>query len=471
MGSYGRNRYRLAVVLIWLMVLAGCLSRPPSELELHTTEQSSATSMPYPFLTTPIQTISVSTPTIQVIISASLPTISQTTNVTPADSVPAIETAIPSETPPPGWIIYKGVPEGSGFPDVIYILRENGIGRRRILDNDNSGWEHPQALSWSPNGQWISFIASPYPSESRHEIYLVRPDGSELHRLTHTPGYKGAGSWSPDGKSIVYSQITGKFDQAEADLFVVEVDSGWVRQITHTPDIYEHNPAYSPQGDSIAYTAIRADEKHGTADLMIMDLDGGRARRLVDTGVSVGGIAWSPDGERIAFSSSSFPSENCDEDLYLVNRNGSGLQRLTDNPWGVSYPSWSPDSQWIAFETSLKCGGRGRWQINLIKTNGSGLREVVNPSPQYPNPAWSPLPALRIGEMFKLTESGAQLKLRISPSLSAQMIERLIEGEQILIQEGPIEADEYLWWRVRVGSNNQEGWVAENPGWFAPVRP
>jgi hypothetical protein len=35
------------------------------------------------------------------------------------------------------------------------------------------------------------------------------------------------------------------------------------------------------------------------------------------------------------------------------------------------------------------------------------------------------------------------------------------------VLEGPVEAEDYLWWRVRLEGSDDEGWVAEIPGWFS----
>jgi len=82
-------------------------------------------------------------------------------------------------------------------------------------------------------------------------------------------------------------------------------------------------------------------------------------------------------------------------------------------------------------------------------------------------PAWSPLPALQVGGTYAITELGGRLNLRLSPALDGEVVEKLHEGDEILVLEGPVEASQYLWWRVRLGDGDLEGWVAENPGWFA----
>jgi dipeptidyl aminopeptidase/acylaminoacyl peptidase len=203
-----------------------------------------------------------------------------------------------------------------------------------------------------------------------------------------------------------------------------------------------------------------------------MDLDGRNPRQLIEIPVKAGGIALSPNGAQIAFITPSPFSQKCKEDLYIVNWDGSDLRRLTNRPGSVNSPSWSFDGQWLAFSysDSDSCVG-GKKQINLMKSGGSGLIKFGSLFNVDPDPVWAPLPALQSGEMFTITESGAQLKLRASPSLTGEILERLEEGERILVLEGPEEADEYLWWQVRVSSSGREGWVAENPGWFAPGLP
>jgi Tol biopolymer transport system component len=229
-------------------------------------------------------------------------------------------------------------------------------------------------------------------------------------------------------------------------------------------------------GDSIAYTSVSLDQKPVTFNLMILDMDNGYSKQLMVTKMNVDEIAWSPDGQQIVFSSSSyntFDLKECDEDLYIVNRDGSDLRRLTDYPGSVRSPTWSPDGQWIVFETSRICGSGGQWQINLIKVDGGWVNEVGSSSSLQMNPAfppvpdWSPLPALQIGKIFSITASGAQLKLRASPSTTGDVLDKLNKGDRILVLEGPTVAEEYLWWRVRLNDSGREGWVAENPGWFA----
>jgi dipeptidyl aminopeptidase/acylaminoacyl peptidase len=68
--------------------------------------------------------------------------------------------------------------------------------------------------SWSPDGQWIAFSSqrdSKKPNATRvpeNEIYIVRPDGSGLRRITTEQEFAGSPSWSPDSSRLVFYQGT-----------------------------------------------------------------------------------------------------------------------------------------------------------------------------------------------------------------------------------------------------------------------
>jgi Tol biopolymer transport system component len=144
------------------------------------------------------------------------------------------------------------------------------------------------------------------------------------------------------------------------------------------------------------------------------------------------------------------------------------LMQLTNLPGNESDPVWSPDGKWISFIASEECGLNARdWQIYTVTPEGNGLAEIKNSYNKLPfHPAIFPLPAFQPDKSYTITESGDGLNLRQSPSLSAEVIKKLKEGEVIQVLEGPVEAEDYLWWRVRLEGSDDEGWVAEIPGWF-----
>jgi Tol biopolymer transport system component len=59
--------------------------------------------------------------------------------------------------------------------------------------------------SWSPGGDLIAFTRRSGGVDYDYDIYTMRPDGTQIKQLTRTPGNDSHSSWSPDGKSILWS--------------------------------------------------------------------------------------------------------------------------------------------------------------------------------------------------------------------------------------------------------------------------
>jgi TolB protein len=88
-----------------------------------------------------------------------------------------------------------------GTPSAIYVLKPDGTNLDRITPITlNAG--NPD---WSPNGKRIVFN-SHYEGQSLAQIYTVRPDGTRLHRVRRQPeGQKAFEAvFSPDGKRIAF---------------------------------------------------------------------------------------------------------------------------------------------------------------------------------------------------------------------------------------------------------------------------
>src|SRR5438477_5190828 len=74
----------------------------------------------------------------------------------------------------------------------IFLASLSGGTPTRLIDNGDSP-------SWSPDGQWIAFSRRSADAASGDEIWLVRPGGTDAHRVIQGEWAVG---WSPDGSQL-----------------------------------------------------------------------------------------------------------------------------------------------------------------------------------------------------------------------------------------------------------------------------
>jgi Tol biopolymer transport system component len=115
----------------------------------------------------------------------------------------------------------------------VYVCNSDGTGLRRITPLRLKATDHPD---WSPDGTRILFAAGP---KDRWNLFTIRPDGTGLRQLTHFRGLTRlvVGSYSPDGKSIVFSTVVGAVNPPGStltDVFVMTADGRNMRPITRT---------------------------------------------------------------------------------------------------------------------------------------------------------------------------------------------------------------------------------------------
>lgn len=226
-------------------------------------------------------------------------------------------------------------------------------------------------IAWSANGQRLLL----------HDGSLLKADGTTAQLVPRHSGPVATvqwGSFSPDGRELVYSYY-------DRSLYVIDTDgSGRPRVLAAGDgDTFFSFPAWSPDGAQIAY--FMHVNSTGTDTLSIMDADGTRRRVLVDLGGrvgEVGDLVWSPDGSRLAFSLS--PS-CCDEQqgmIDVVRADGTGLRALTgnDGSWGAA---WSPDGTRVAYSR--------HGALFTAAADGSDERRVKDAEAIGYSIAWNPL--------------------------------------------------------------------------------
>ena len=60
------------------------------------------------------------------------------------------------------------------------------------------------AVSWSPDGQWLTFLSKRKDQDEHTQIYKMRVDGGEAMRVTEHNSSIGSYRWAPDGRSLAF---------------------------------------------------------------------------------------------------------------------------------------------------------------------------------------------------------------------------------------------------------------------------
>lgn len=104
----------------------------------------------------------------------------------------------------------------------------------------------------SPDGEWIAFTRRAVDMEANKlsgDIWLVRPDGRDMRRLTGHEKGSGGPKWSPDGKFVYFLSSRSESSQ----VWRIAVDGGEATKVTNAPlDVGGFQ--ISPTGKHLAVT-------------------------------------------------------------------------------------------------------------------------------------------------------------------------------------------------------------------------
>jgi TolB protein len=183
---------------------------------------------------------------------------------------------------------------------------------------------------------------------SQNGIHIIRSsDGGGLRQITSIPGGDDVpGSWSPNGRQIVFSRSGPDGDEG---VFIVNANGTGLRRIL-SPDVQANCCArWSPQGNEIAFSRHAGPDVHSS--LWIVHSDGTGLRPVnVRPASECGGPdsdpdaegclepAWSPDGTKLAFARGH--DLDTDGQVYTVNLDGTGLTQVTHSALASAAPDW-----------------------------------------------------------------------------------------------------------------------------------
>jgi len=163
--------------------------------------------------------------------------------------------------------------------NVIWMMDRDGKNADKV--SRVVGWDP----TWSPDGQTILFASD---MDGAIQLFRMRTNGKELHRVSSLPAIRGRSDWSPDGQLIV----------------------------TYSGEPWHH-------------------------EVYLMNVDGSNARVLSSAGGNSQGASFSPDGQWVTFTAYyDHPGDDHGCEIYIMRIDGTELRRITDNDYCDYQPRW-----------------------------------------------------------------------------------------------------------------------------------
>jgi eukaryotic-like serine/threonine-protein kinase len=319
------------------------------------------------------------------------PTLVLTPTLEPTGTqVPTVTvTSPPTATPLGGGMGQVAFASDRGGNMQVWLM-DSGTKKAHQITDQKDGACQP---TWSPDGLRMAFI-SPCPSKQDtyqgSVIYTINLDPSgksdQSSVVQLTKGLEGDydPAWSPDGKRIAYTSLSG----GKSSIYILNLDDLSIQDISQSTKS-DKQPAWNPSGLQLAFV-----RQFLASQIWIMSSNG-----QVQSQYSVSGPvnnlwpAWSIDGQVLFYSQTS-PEPNVPQLVYLPyeDRFTSKENRIPTNPKGETGPVAevhpSPDGFWLAFES---------WpdginhDIYIMNINGSNRERLTTDRAFDFGPVWRPL--------------------------------------------------------------------------------
>lgn len=196
--------------------------------------------------------------------------------------------------------------------------------------------------------------------DDQYEIFESDLNGKNIKQLTKEPGYDAEGSYSPDGKLIAFasnrSQYKDKFSDDEKkfldndasytmEIYIMSADGSNVKRLTKSPG-YDGGPFFSADGKKLTWRRFTPDGSR--AEIFTMNIDGTDQRKITELAALSWAPFFHPSGKYIIFASSVLGYANFE--LFIVDSEGRGKPiRVTTTEGFDGLPTFSPDGRQLSW--------------------------------------------------------------------------------------------------------------------------
>jgi serine/threonine protein kinase len=296
----------------------------------------------------------------------------------------------PSWSPKGNRIAYWGMAGESAQRDIWTIdpsAKEPEKSVVRVTDDTFVDWNPV----WTPDGQYLYYGSDRGGSSNLWRVRIDEESGKTrgaVEPVTLPAPFPAHFTVSRDGSRMLYAALQQKdtLRLAGFDAVAGVVTSAPRPVLDGTFLIF--SSAVSPDGRFVAMT-----NRGGQEDLFVVEVATGEIRQLTNDEARDRGVSWSPDGQQLYFYSQ---RDEQRYEIWRINADGSGLTRMTRTTGrSVWYPTVSRDGRRLAFyndeHTYILDLQQPAAELQQLPATHQGSRPAFN--------AWSPDGTMLAGEL------------------------------------------------------------------------
>jgi len=257
----------------------------------------------------------------------------------------------------------------------LWIVNTDGSGQRP-LRSDTNNHSSPR---WSHDGTRLAFISD---AEGKPQLFVRWMDTGQTALLTDLTESPRDLTWSPDGKSLAFTQLVAADKPSLAKAPDKPEGANWAPPVTVIDQV-----VYRVDGQGYL--------KSGYSHVFVVSSDGGAPRQLTSGNFNhEGTLAFTPDGKRLLLSANrrdDWQLNPVDSDIHVIDLASGAMTQLTKRDGPDTNPVVAPNGKSIAYLgfDDRKLGNQNA-RLYLMAIDGSNAR-VVSQDFDYSieDPVWA----------------------------------------------------------------------------------